>query len=246
MTPHSAHDWGALRRAARHDNRLTMTARVLFEDVCDLAAKDGVCRKRPESFAITYDCSLTRITDALKVLAELGYVERRRLPSDGRRKGFTPTWPARANPEVKEDAPGKPGRLSESDAETDPEIRVQLHADFRTAPGVYTPPEGGSGARTHEGPGPEPRPTGAPTLGEVLARAGMAGVPDEVATRFFWHYEAVGWTTGGEHPRPIGNWPAQLMRWNLDEPRFERKGGAGGAPADASAANAFLEKHGVR
>ena len=249
MTAHAAHDWRALRLAARHDNRLTMTARVIFEDICDLAAKTGVCGKRPESFATTYESSLTRIKDALKELDDAGFIERRRLPDDRRRKGFAPVWPKSHNPPPREDVAGKPAAISGPDPETEPGIRPQLPPEIRPAPGVYTPPEGGGEARAREAGG-----DGAADGFDPEAEY-LAAFPDFVPAvtqipvlRSFTDREAFRatldlWRANGYQPKHLANFRDRYRRIAAGEEGADGRmtapayGDAGGGVA---AANAFL------
>ena len=68
----------------------------------------------------------------------------------------------------------------------------------------------------------EPRPEWAPELRDVLARGGMAGLSPEEAEAFFWHYEARGWTDGGEYPQRVQSWQALMMSWKIKRPKFDR------------------------
>jgi hypothetical protein len=73
-----------------------------------------------------------------------------------------------------------------------------------------------------------------PTLEAVLTRAAMAGVKEEVATDFFWYYDALGWKVNG---KPIEKWPSKLMGWKINQPRYDRKN----EPRRRNGANAASE-----
>lgn len=49
-----------------------------------------------------------------------------------------------------------------------------------------------------------------PTLEEVLAAANRLMVLPDVATKFFYYYDAIGWMI---NDRPIVNWQSKLMEW---------------------------------
>lgn len=59
--------------------------------------------------------------------------------------------------------------------------------------------------------------TSAPTLEEVISVASQLMVTKEIAERFFWHYDADGWTING---RPITNWRSKLMEWKNNESKY--------------------------
>jgi hypothetical protein len=48
----------------------------------------------------------------------------------------------------------------------------------------------------------------------------MIGVKPADAERFFYHYDAQAWTTGGRHPRPIARWQSKLKGWQASESNF--------------------------
>lgn len=49
-----------------------------------------------------------------------------------------------------------------------------------------------------------------PTLEEVLAAANQCMVHEELAMKFFYHYDSESWMING---RPITNWRSKLMEW---------------------------------
>lgn len=53
-----------------------------------------------------------------------------------------------------------------------------------------------------------------PTLEDVLRYANEHEISEDLATRFFWNYERIGWTINGQ---PIASWTAALMTWKLTE-----------------------------
>lgn len=55
------------------------------------------------------------------------------------------------------------------------------------------------------------------TLEEVLAEAEKCCITQEVATRFFYYYDAQGWQIGD---RPIVNWRSKLMEWKNNQQNF--------------------------
>lgn len=57
----------------------------------------------------------------------------------------------------------------------------------------------------------------APTLEDVLSAANRLMVTPEVATKFFYHYDADGWMING---RPIINWQSKLMEWKNNQTTF--------------------------
>ena len=54
-----------------------------------------------------------------------------------------------------------------------------------------------------------------PALAEVLAEAGLRGVPPEVAEAFWNHFESSGWVD--RHGNPIQSWRPKLRKWWTDE-----------------------------
>ena len=62
----------------------------------------------------------------------------------------------------------------------------------------------------------------APTLEAVLAWAGVEGIRDPVARSFFHHYDAQGWRTSGQFPRPIRDWRAKLRQWAEREKKYDQ------------------------
>lgn len=79
----------ALRIAVRHNTSLSASARLLFEDICDLAEKTGECVAMDEHFQRTYGAKPRTVRDWLKELREAdvlrseGATNRRRLiPND--------------------------------------------------------------------------------------------------------------------------------------------------------------------
>lgn len=57
-----------------------------------------------------------------------------------------------------------------------------------------------------------------PTLDEVLSAANQYMVSADVATKFFYYYEAQGWI--GTNNLPIRNWRAKLMEWKNNQNNF--------------------------
>lgn len=57
----------------------------------------------------------------------------------------------------------------------------------------------------------------APTLDDVLAAANTMMITQDVATRFFYYYDALGWMMGD---RPIVNWKSKLMEWKNNPKTF--------------------------
>ena len=238
MSQHAAHDFRALRLRARHDNALSSSARLLFEDVCDLAERDGVCVMKPETMALRYGVGTRQVERWKQELREAGYAEAVASPSDRRRKGLRPTWPRAkdgadrdgANPEPQPDGRHK-RRANVSAISGMADIPAGEIPDiYATPPRVVIPPGGGAARAREGGRGPaDPAggleaggPAGGPTLGEVLDRASMSGVPEHQAREFFHHYDAQGWLTGGRNPQPISNWASKLMGWKLRQPQFDR------------------------
>lgn len=54
-----------------------------------------------------------------------------------------------------------------------------------------------------------------PKLEEVLAQFKAAGFPEKEGRKFFFHYQAIGWTISG---MPIHDWPSAAQKWceNID------------------------------
>lgn len=54
-----------------------------------------------------------------------------------------------------------------------------------------------------------------PQLEEVLAQFKAAGFPEKEGRKFFFHYQAIGWTISG---MPIHDWPSAAQKWceNID------------------------------
>ena len=238
MSQHGAHTLAALRLRVRHDGELSPAARLLFEDVCDLAQReDGVCVKRPESFATTYGVSVKTVERWTAELRAAGVLASVPLPSDGRRRGLQPVWPpaaadgASANPEVDtatpDDVPQKRGTKLRDNSDMSRTSAGEMSRDSVPAPRV-TPPEGGeNGARAYprEGDPPPAQPDASPspTLDDVLERAAMAGVSETDATAFWRHYESQGWVTSGG--APVRKWVPKLMAWKASQSRFDRQPG---------------------
>ena len=233
MSQHLAHDLHALRLRVRRDTALSASARLLFEDICDLAMRDGLCVARPSFFAGEYDVAAKTVERWIVELRGAGYVESVELATDRRRKGLRPVWEAKpANPEVKRDGGGKKGtkaspipemgddNLPHSGTMGDEKL-PQLGDVSVPAPRV-TPPEGGeNGARAYTREG-DPDPTRrAPQLAEVLASAQIQGLPEQHAREFFAHYEGQGWLTSGN--MPVRGWQAKLKAWSARQPEFDSK-----------------------
>lgn len=228
---HAYHNFTALRRQARRDGTLSHQARHLYEDICELAERDGYCSAGDAHFAEAYGASRRTVRRWVAELREAGYI---RTEGATRSRRITPSDPADLGHDL-----GQQGVPSGPDLGHDlghPGAPDLGHPGADTKR-VNTPPEGESGARTRTREGqdtpadadlssaeptslqiPEAeRPDYAPALDQVLLQAKIAGVPPDVAERFFWHYEANSWLTSSENPRPVGHWPALLMRWRIEE-----------------------------
>lgn len=57
-----------------------------------------------------------------------------------------------------------------------------------------------------------------PTLDEVIVAANTLMIANDMATRFFYYYDALGWKIGD---RPIVNWKSKLMEWKNNPKTFE-------------------------
>ena len=68
-----------------------------------------------------------------------------------------------------------------------------------------------------------------PTLEEVLSVAQQLMVVPEIAEKFYWYYDAVGWMING---RPITNWRSKLMEWKNNESKYNNNANANSNSTD--------------
>jgi len=154
----SPSDLARLRRAVRHDGAVKPAARLLFEDICDLAARTGTCTASPRHFANVYDVSEKTVERWAKDLERAGYLERPAAQSDARRKGYTPSFPTEAPVAQPKKGDGTVPQFEEIGDERVPQnpemgddLRLEIGDDSRPTLEYIPPLGGGEGARTHEG-----------------------------------------------------------------------------------------------
>ena len=54
-------------------------------------------------------------------------------------------------------------------------------------------------------------------------------VVPEIAEKFYWYYDAVGWMING---RPITNWRSKLMEWKNNESKYNNNANANSNSTD--------------
>lgn len=221
-------DYREVRIRARHDRRLQPGAALLFQDVCDLAERDGFCSAGQAHFAEVYGTDERTIRRWERRLQELGYVRLEESAGDARRRRLVPTDPPDPVESTGHCCPVDTGQSEENTGQSTPEIPDNR----RQAPRVYNSPLGGeSGARAHEGRSADGVEVGTPTIEAVVAYAAEAGIPEREARAFFAYFAGQGWLTSGRTPMPITDWRAKLHGWHDREPSFP-------SPASTSHPNA--------
>lgn len=59
-----------------------------------------------------------------------------------------------------------------------------------------------------------------PILSDVLLYAEASGISEELAEKFYWYYEAMGWLIGSS---PIRYWQPKLHQWKVSNRVFDKK-----------------------
>ncbi len=232
------YDFDDVRRAVRHDKRITFAARCYFEDVCELAEEKGYCWAGDKHFEEVYGVTDRSVRNWKSALVEAGYL---RIGTVG---GSAALYPQKSAAQSAANGSKSKDRKNGSAAEKlfrGAEDSFQKDRNNYSDTKSYITPEGGeSGARAHEGCpsdglGASPR-----SREEVVAAAGAEGIPAAVAGAAFDHYDAQGWVTGGRHPQPILNRLAKIRQWAARESDFKPASPAapsGGAAAHGSGAS---------
>lgn len=94
------HDFRAIRKRARHDETLSHQARHLFEDVCELAERDGFCQAGDKHFAEAYGTSRRTVRRWVAELKAAGYIA---VEGRTNSRTITPAEPAESAPNLGHD-----------------------------------------------------------------------------------------------------------------------------------------------
>ena len=151
-------------------------------------------------------CKKHKIKSIFKELEAAGYLHRRKI----RTEGGTFDWEVvlfdhpRSDPPWSESTPeavhpGANGGANHNDVQSDSSLTIKTERERAPAREERTKP----------------------TLEDVKAYANMQAIPEQLAEKFFYHYESEGWET--RHGK-VMRWQPRLQKWKVEQHKYTTTG----------------------
>ena len=198
--------------------KLSVYAKAVYLVLATHAGQKQKCYPGKGRIAEMAGCSKRKVYDAVQELVEAGWISVRGAidKESGRRTSniYTLLENPHRNGGTMHEVPGDHARDAGGTMHSVPGDHAR-DAQQEVASNEVAPKEV-ERARTHAREAPEQ-----PSLEEVKQYASMNGIPEQLAEKFFYHYESEGWET--RHGK-VMRWQPRLQKWKVEQHKYATNG----------------------
>ena len=205
---------------------LSYHARWLYVYLKSVAGDSGMCYQGTRTIVEGSGLSAGKITECKRQLEDAGLIRREAprehdgVPGTADRITIVDIWPENMRefshspneqPRSPDEHPCSPHEQSRSSHEH-PRSRGETKKEpFKKEPKKKEPREESAPAREDRTP---------PSLEDVKAYANMQAIPEQLAEKFFYHYESEGWET---RRGKVMRWQPRLQKWKVEQHKYTTK-----------------------